>query len=510
MKTPSILVIFLTFLLSCKKQSGDPTPPQPPPRLFPTVSIDSIFRLEFDDISIAASYQNPGADSVLKTGFCWGTSQNPDTTNLARTILPVNSFSDTINDVGRRKTFYFRAFIKTSDSVYYSQNATIVTGDLENDFYKEVDDGTNRGIIEVLRSDDNHFIEFIQVYGNQYSWPQVAKIDLAGNVEWKYEYNPGESRQPSRILKVQDGYLFATIKWMPGARGVFVTKIDLNGSKIWEKSFNRKTSQEFVRIASLTGTTVILTTKAFDGITADGIRSNCSINDFVIDLNGNLISEKEAPVTNKFTQGSYAFYTASVPNDGFVTTNYFSSSGPADVIVQKYDSQNQLTWEQMEQVEGSDRNGSDRENYPMGLFISKGGNYNILGYTPASTESRAWLMEVDKNNGNKVWEYLYDKNKYGFHIYTIPYGFYQNTAGQYFVTGTLSDNSFPGANTFLLKLNEAGKKQWSHAYQNPKGPITRANVILTEGTNGIYVFGSRIENQSSFSNSLFVAKFTEY
>jgi hypothetical protein len=384
----------------------------------------------------------------------------------------------------------------------------VVTGGFQVLWEKEYNNGRNRDIVQVIETSDNSFLELIKTLGNSMAWTEVVKIDSAGNIQWDYEYNQNEWKEPNYIMKLPDGYLFVTTNWTLSGRGVFVTKIDLNGSKIWEKSFNRKTNQEFIRIALLTNDTLILTTKAFESID-NGIRINCSINDFILNLNGDLISENSVSNNNKFNEGSYAFLALIVPGDGFLTSNSYSpiNSGLVqyDIIVQKFNELNQLSWENIY--------GGNGDENPATISTCFNGNYVILGSTSSkgNTSKSDWLFEIDKSNGNMIWDFTYGNLIYGTFGYTVPLGFYQNNNGQYYITGLVSDSYYARSSAYIVKTDETANLLGEYTYVNADGiNYSRGNSIIVNSNSEIYIFGTRISELSDNSNALFLTKLKEF
>ena len=360
------------------------------PREFPKVSIDSIQLLEFDDVSIAASYENAGTDSVIKKGFCWGTAQNPDINDHKSEVALSSPFSDTIYDIGLKTTIYFRAYVQTADSVYYSENGTIVTGGLDNTLIGDINDGRRRHIWRVIETPDNHFLQLIIVVGAGTNWPQIVKLDRAGNELWKQDYYAGERKYPDEIMKVADGYIFVSTGFANLVRSIILTKIDFNGVKAWEKNFAQKANQELIRMTSLPGDLVMLTMISYDAFVASG-RTNCSMDEFIVDLNGNLTSQKAVPVDNKITLRGDTWLAANVTGEGFFMTSHYTYPGSLifdELAVQKYDSALHLEWEKLYK--------KAIVNGPAAVSLSPAGDLDILAVFEQSGKQNAWLMEIDR------------------------------------------------------------------------------------------------------------------
>ena len=497
------LIVSLTssFLwISCAKQNMESIDK---PREFPKVSIDSLLLLDFNDILIAASYENAGTDSIIKKGFCWSTAQNPDINDPKSDVAPSAPFSDTIYDVGLKATIYFRAFVQTADSIYYSENGTIVTGGLDNTLISDLNDGRVRHIWQVIETPDNNFLQLIIVVGAGVVWPQVVKLDRAGNVLWKQDFYPGERKYPDEIMKVADGYMFVSTDFANLVRGISLTKIDFNGGKAWEKTFAQKANQELIRMTSLPGNQVKLTMISYDDFVANG-RINCSIDEFIVDLSGNPVSEKTVLVDNSITLKGDVWLAANVTGEGFFMTSHYTDPGSLifdELAVQKYDSALHLEWEKL--YKKANVNG------PASVSLSPAGDYNILALIEQSGKQNAWLMEIDKSNGNKKWEFIYGTNKYGSPVSSFGKKLYLDPSGNYYVFGRVTDPAYPGESLFVLKLTHNGKKLWNHVFKIPKGQYADPEAILKKG-NEIFLFGAIGDQQVVGSNnSLYMTILTE-
>lgn len=498
-----VILVPVICILSCKKQEVNPLGDA-------SVTIDSFQVSSFDNLFMKASFKNIDVNIITEKGFCWGTTPTP-TINDNHKGIANQLFADTMNNVGKRAHFYFRAYIKAGNAIVYSVNVSISTGALETSWQREYNNGKNRTIIQVIEDNQNGFIELLQTYntyGNANAWPEIINYDSVGNIKWDYQYNQGENKQPGYILKLQDGYLFATTNWIPGGRGIFVTKINLNGIKLWEQSFNRKINQEFVKLTMLPNDTILLTTKAFDNIGNAG-RQNCSINNFKISSTGTLFSESAVLNDNKFNQGSYAFLASGTSDNGFVVSNYYSPFNTPlityDIILQKFNSLNQLEWEKLY--------GGNRDELPIKMSVTPNGNYDVLGYTLSKgpTSQSLWLFEADKNNGSQLSDFTYANLKYGNVGYTYPLGFCRTNNGQHFITGDVSEYYATLTSAFLIKVDENGKLVWEYTYTNPTGVrYSGAYATIVKSNNEIYVFGSKHNESNSTSNTLFLTKFIEY
>jgi len=491
-------LVSFCFWISCNKPGTDSPRDQSPTELL-KVRIDSIQLLGFEDVLIAASFENPNSDSISKKGFCWSTTQNPDINDNKSDIAPTNVFSDTIYALGKKTTIFFRAYVQTSDSIFYSENATIATGGLDDDFFTDVNDGTRRHIWQVIETPDNQLMQFIIVVGQGINWPQLIKMDRAGNILWKKDYYVNQRVFPDQIFNVADGYLFATTKVVNPNIGIGLTKIDFNGELVWEKTFIKKTYQQLIRCVKVPGNLAKLTMFSYDGHSASG-KTNCSMNEFIVDLSGNLVSEKTVPVNNSITLNT-DWLGADITGEGFfMSANYYTGTLPDQLAVQKYDSALHLEWEKI--YRKADVSG------PAAVSLSPAGDYNILALIEQSGIQNTWMMEIDKGNGNLRWDFTYDVNNNELPISNFGKKFIVDASGNYYIFGRMSDPAYPGANLFVLKLSSKGKKVWHYPLKMPKAGDVEPEAILKQG-NEIYLFGAFDDQQAIGTNTLFMKKLIE-
>ena len=493
-----VLLCCSVMWISCGKEKAEK--PSAPAK-FPKVKIDAVLRLGFDDISITASYENEDNETVIKKGFCWSTTQNPVVSDHKSEITPSGLFADTIFDAGQKATIYFRAYLQTADSVYYSENAMIATGGLDGAYLGDINDGRWRHIWQVIETSDNHLLQFIQVVGNGLTWLQIVKLDYSGNVLWKQDYYSGERKYTDEIMEVTGGYIFVATSIVNLEEDLILARIDHNGVKGWEKTFKKKKNQEFLRTKLLPNNQVMLTMIAYDDVLPTG-RTNCSIEEVIVDLAGNIISEKTVAYDNKITRQGGTWVGLNVMNEGFSMASHYTdpnSSVYDQLAVQKINAANQLEWEKL-YVKA-------KVNGPSAMSLNATNDYDILALFEEAGRQKTWLMQLDGANGNKKWEFIFDTNKYGSPVTASGLKLYRDPTGNLYVFGKITDPANPDVNLFVLKVTGDGKKVWSHSFKIPTTWPTGPEAIIVKGKE-IYLFGS-IYAQVPGSNPLFMTKLIE-
>ena len=122
-------LIFILFVLaiatiSCKKKSEDKQPVKPPADTL-YVTMTSIGDISTDGATFFAQKFGSSPLTINEYGFVWSDStQLPSAKDFIRSFpgSPVSTFSFRVdNDLEAGKTFYARAYLKTGDSLIYSQ-----------------------------------------------------------------------------------------------------------------------------------------------------------------------------------------------------------------------------------------------------------------------------------------------------------------------------------------------------------------------------------------------------
>ena len=178
----------------------------------------------------------------------------------------------------------------------------------------------------------------------------------------------------------------------------------------------------------------------------------------------------------------------------FVITNRGGShyTDPGSLIfdqlaVQKFNAANQLEWEKLYSKAKVSRQAASS--------LTSAGAYTMLAVVEQTRNfSNSWVMEIDKRNGNKNWEFIYNTNKYGLPVSTVGKKSYLDATDNIYVFGNVTDPSDTNANLFVLKLTSNGKQVWNYVFKIPKGESAAPEAIIKQG-NEIYLFGAIYDTQ---------------
>jgi hypothetical protein len=132
----------------------------------------------------------------------------------------------------------------------------------QNNFFKMYSgSGYDRGE-GIVQLEDSSYV----VAGSSSSWGEssqafLLKIDSAGNYLWSQSYGGGESEKGRRVLYNADlGFYIAGFSNSFGAGDfdAYLVKTDLNGNKLWEKTYGKPSNWERINDAVWTKDSTIL------------------------------------------------------------------------------------------------------------------------------------------------------------------------------------------------------------------------------------------------------------
>ncbi|MEV4884634.1 hypothetical protein MRBLMN1_003160 [Chitinophaga ginsengisegetis] len=428
--------------------------------------------------------------------------------NILEVTSP-DSFYASLKGIGQGRTIYCRAFIVADSGqiIYESKTEKITAGGLTKLWEKEYTDGRIKEILQVLPTTDNAFIILAKMYDNTIAWPRLVKIDTSGNVQWDMQYHEHEQWTPTQLMKVKDGYILAaTYQYLYTPR-VAIVKLDVNGNRMWEKNIDINAMQRFVRFQLLKEDVFKVTVRTITGYSPNPL--NPTFTDCWYDLQGNMLLEWSTPNYNKFNEGLYIYKMATAPDSSFMAANpyyYYNPPGSTnmtgDAILHYFDKKNQLRWERIYGKTGYDT--------PVSLEITSEGNFSILGYTNSyNNQTSLWLFQVDKTNGDVLWEQTYFNSKYGINGKVYPTSIYMGNHDQHYITGYVSDNDYGSSSAYILKVDERGNYIWDYTFEDSEMRYIQGEYIFVNTSREVYVFGTR-KFDGDAPRSIYLTKWKEF
>ncbi len=468
------------------------------------INIDSISLEKFDDIHISVSLNNRDAPEIKKVGICWGKSPEPTLTDSSRNFS--SSYSTIISKIGESSTYYFRAFIQTNDKVIYSESRSIATGGLNILIDKEYNNGRSRNFVDVKETSNGLFIALVNSIGiYSTNWPELILFDKSGNVMWSKEYNQYHSQAPINIFETKEGFLLITTDWTTTNNGHIFTMLDKEGNVLWEKKYGVKKYKEFLRILDIKDESLMIALREYDNMT-NGIRENCVITNYLINLSGNIISSTTYSMDNILAEGPRPLSFNDSADRGFVATySWFNTKQSIvlyDIIVKKISLDYKLLWEK--------KYGGEVDEHVIQISPSLNKNWNLLGYSHSFglTRPSSWLFQVNNQTGDIVWQTMYSNLTYGISGSTLPTSLCEKDLDSYYISGNVGDSYATKSSAFIAKLTSSGKTYWDYTFDN-KRYGTRASQKIFVNEQDIYLFSFKTGPTSNSPTSLVFTKLRE-
>lgn len=230
-----------------------------------------------------------------------------------------------------------------------SVNATILADPASIVWSRNYSAGLSDITEAIAPATDGYVVTGYVYYNNSTERKQAAyllKTDLNGNLLWNKTYETPYNSGGSSVIAVHDGYVITGFKNVNGSNyDVYLFKTDLNGSMVWIKTYGGASYD--------TGNSVITENDGYMivGMTYSSTNHNGDVYVIKTDLNGNRVWEKTYGGIS-FDLGS----SIAAMDDGYIVTGYTLSYGHGsyDVYLLKIDKAGNLLWEKTYGGAGSD------------------------------------------------------------------------------------------------------------------------------------------------------------
>lgn len=285
-----------------------------------------------------------------------------------------------------------------------------------------------------------------------------------------------------------------------GGADYWITKIDGNGTKLWDKSYGGNSLDFFNEIIASDNGGYLLGGISFSGIGAEKSEQNRGFADYwVIKVNGNGIKEWD-----KTFGGTSDEYLHSVlynkPDGGYLLAGKSESGingektqagrGSGDYWVVKINSAGTKQWDRT-------FGGSDLDELTSIISLSDGG-YLLSGFSASpvnvdkASPSRGtidyWIVKIDAL-GNRIWDKTFGGNG-ADKLYTAT----STSDGKILLVGSSSSNqgnekseaSQGGLDFWIIKINESGVKEWDKTFGGSGDD--EANSVI-QNSDGSFIIG---------------------
>lgn len=311
-------------------------------------------------------------------------------------------------------------------------------GAQKNDIARKIQQTIDGGFIIVGETD---FGKDIETGADVY----LIKTDLNGNVKWSKKYGGKKWDVCVNVKQTPDGYILvgATKSFGEGDKDVYIIKTDLEGEKLWEKTFggNKLDSGSGIDQTLDGGYIFTCGTYSFG-------EGEMDIYLIKTDSKGNKMWEK----TFGGKKDDSGYYVKEIADGGFIIggpTRSYNSDGQEEIFLMKTDSTGNQIWIKTYGCSGN--------KYFQNARQLSDGNFIITGYIESSNTKGKdiYLLKVD-SNGNEIWSesFVGNKDEMGFDVC-------QTSDRGFIIVGGTIDESNPS----LIKTDINGKELWRKTFR---------------------------------------------
>jgi outer membrane protein OmpA-like peptidoglycan-associated protein len=263
---------------------------------------------------------------------------------------------------------------------------------------------------------------------------------------WTQIFGGEEIDQSFSIIEISDGYIIVgwTHSHGSGNSDVWLIKTDLNGNKVWDKTYGGKERDRGLSVKKTndSGYIIVGYTESF----GNGLFDLWLLK---TDKNGN------EEWNNTFGGGDYDYGLAvqQTKDEGFIITGYTSSSGPP----------NSNAW-----LIKSDKNGNKQWDKIFGGINCESGfsllelnnGYIFAGYVESfgNGDYDSWAIRTDFS-GNIIWN-----KTYGGQDLDITRTIRQTSDGNFIMAGWTESFGNGNEDVWLFKIDQNGEMIWSKTY----------------------------------------------
>lgn len=332
----------------------------------------------------------------------------------------------------------------------------------------------------------------------------VIKIDADGNKVWDKTFNSKEYDSPSVLIYSSDGgYLLGgSSESLISASDYWVIKIDADGNKIWEKTFGGWSTDHLSSITQSSDGSYFLAGSSESSDTDDKSEVGNGEYDYwviKIDANGNKVWDKSYG-----GEGSEYLHNMTATSDGnyllFGDSNSDASGdkseiniGGRDFWIIKIDADGNKIWDKSYGGEGTE--------YSNNMVALSDGGYLLTGSSESLVSSFDYFTVKIDANGNKVWG-----KSYGGESREHLYSALITSDGGYMLSGLSESNAAGeksednnGENDFwAIKIDADGNKVWDKT-MGGNGIDYFSSLVIAP--NGGYLLGGTSDSDASGSKS---------
>ena len=330
------------------------------------------------------------------------------------------------------------------------------------------------------------------INGDKNLW--VIKTNELGQSEWDYSFGGTRDEEGYDVISTSDGgYVLVGYTWSFGnSQQIYVVKLDLFGSLIWEKTYGGSMWDVGNSIIELkTGNFLITGYSNSPGISS----GNTDIVLLKIDENGNQIW-LNAYGNKEFPNHEWGNDLIELDDGGFMVVgsrDRYNLQNENSLII-RTDSNGKIIWEKEIITDGIE----DERAYSINR--AKDGQFIICGLINSLTKPEIYqpnIMKID-GYGNIEWKRTYNAHSMNYHQARANV----TNNGDILISGSSMSKSSMGfkSDAFIYKIDNTGNIIWNKSYGTLDEDDWGWSVF--EKRNGNIVL---IGSTKSFNSSLFDA-----
>lgn len=293
----------------------------------------------------------------------------------------------------------------------------------------------------VLSNDGN-----VLICGNYNEKVSIIKTSVKGNLQWRRDYNIGNSCLVNSIVQnpANDIFICGETILNNGERHIYLLKTDAKGDSIWTKAFRGTYSDLASCIISTSDGNILIAGRSgsLGAATSDDI--------YLVKLNydGQIIWEKTFPDPDP----EFSTHILETKQGDYIITANDQASDPDTanrILLMKVNTDGNTVWEK--------RFGLGRGDWKWGYSTIEtvNGDFVTCGKLTKDGYTQILILKTDKN-GNQIWEQTYGEP----YISETGYSIKGNNDNTYTIVGDAFEVNNPDTKIILFKIDENGRELW--------------------------------------------------
>jgi len=295
-----------------------------------------------------------------------------------------------------------------------------------------------------------------EINGQSDVW--AIKTNKQGIMEWEQTFGGNSNDVGYDVISTSDGgYLFIGHTWSFGnEQQVFAIKTDFHGNKIWQKTYGGGMWEVGNAVIELAGGAYLIVGYS----NSPGISSgNTDIYLVKIDINGNKIWQKSYGNLS-FPNHEWGYDVIQLPDKGFIIAGARDrySKGSLNGLIVRLDSEGNLIWEKELLNEGQVKE------VLYSVSSSPDGYLYLCSKINSIAESEIYKPKIIKMDGagNIEWQRILSSNSREYHQFRAT----TTDLGEVIVVGSSSQKLSIGykEDAFMTKIDPQGNIIWTYPY----------------------------------------------